>query len=451
MTTLDDALTPQKSEPIPASPRTWLNTIRIMRDQQKFYHDLFERYGDTARVSALNGEVVATRDPELIRQIFAQSPDLYDPFAVDTMRPLVGQGSLLVISGAEHKRGRKMLMPPFHGERMKAYGELIRERARAHLARFEVGQAMTLSEVMADISLDVIVRVVFGVVDEERAAPLAEALREMVGAISPMIVFSKAMQRSFFGLGPWETFQRHVKRAKALLDEEIDRKLEGDLGEDILSLLLQTEDEQGQGFEREELHGHLFTLLLAGHETTALSLAWAMYHLLSHPEALERLCEELDDSAGEQAEAIAKLPYVQAVINETLRLYPIVPDVLRALREPLRLGPYEVAAGEGVDVAIMAVHHDERVFERPMEFLPERFLERRYKPWEFMPFGGGHRRCIGAALASFEMAIVLAEWIGAWEFELLDERVEPKRRGITIGPDTGVRVRLTGRRGSAGV
>lgn len=263
-------------------------------------------------------------------------------------------------------------------------------------------------------------------------------------AIHPSFLFSKALQRSFLGLGPWAKFQDRMARSEHIIYKEMARKREQGFGEDILSMMMQARDEHDEGWSDATIRDHLFTLLAAGHETTAIAMTWCIYHIHRHPHVLERLRDEVDGAfeQGMELDQIAKLPYLNAVWKEAMRLYPILPDALRELNTPMELGPYKIDAGKVVGVSISGVHHDPELYEKPGEFCPERFLERSYKPWEFMPFGGGHRRCIGAAFAGYEMSIVLATWIREADITLLDTEVVPKRRSLTIATDKPVRVRV---------
>lgn len=421
-----------------------LVTYQIMQDHYKFYEQLYERYEDPVWVPTMHGQALLTHDPELARQIFAHShPEDYLPFAVSQMRPVLGDGSLLLMGGEAHKHERKLLMPPFHGERMRAYGESMRLAASRQLGRIQAGEEFVAQEVTTATSLEVIVRTVFGVVEEAKVIEMMAALEALVEALHPTVLFFKVLQRDVLGLGPWPKFLKAREVVDALIFEQIKaRRASDERGEDILSMMVEARYEDGQPMSDQALRDELVTLLIAGHETTGVALAWALYHLHRDPERLARLRLELEEAKDLELAQLARLPYLSAVCQETLRLFPIVPDVLRVLKAPMKLGEHEVEAGQLVGVAICSVHHDAELYPEPMAFRPERFLERKYKPWEYMPFGGGHRRCIGAAFASFELAIVLATWLNMASFELLDEEVRPKRRNVTLGPETGVRMRL---------
>ena len=434
---------PLLNTPPPGIDNRLVATWKLLRDNYGMYEELFAAHGDVVRVHAFNADVYMTNHPEHIRQILANAPDDYDPFAVGVLGPLIGEDSVFVTHGAEHKAQRKLLMPPFHGERMRAYGEVMREAARHQLDTIAVGDVCTAQEIAQKTSLEVIVRAVFGVSTPERVARVVQAIEETLAALHPLLLFVKGLQRPILGGGPWVKFQRALQVAQALLREEIAMKRAGDLGEDILSMLLQTRDEDGEPLSDETLQSHLFTLLVAGHETTGVALAWTMYHAHRHPEALATAREEIAAALarGDEADALAKLPYTTALWQESMRITPILPDIVRPLREPMQLGQHLVPAGKAVGVAISALHHDPELYPEPGRYRPERFIERKFKPWEYMPFGGGHRRCIGAAFAGYELTLVLTVWLGEAAFELLDDALAPVRRNVTIAPAGGVRLR----------
>jgi cytochrome P450 len=247
-----------------------------------------------------------------------------------------------------------------------------------------------------------------------------------------------------FGLSPWDRFEKSQNELRATLLQEIEKRdgsLEGRA--DILSLLIESRYEDGSKMDIEHLLDELGTFLFAGHETSAIAMAWAVYYLLNDTEAREKLVAELDANADKEPAEIARLPWLNAVVNESLRLNPIVGDVLRVLKEPMDLGEYRIPAGFAVAPQITLAHYNEAVFPNPERFDPSRFIDRRYSPAEYLPFGGGVRRCAGAAFALHEMAIVLATLFSKYELELQEAKpVVAKRRNVTIGPSTGIRVRI---------
>jgi cytochrome P450 len=442
---------PSASNELPPGPKIALfQTARYARDPYGFLCAMQREYGDLITVPTLNGTLVVIGDPAHVQQVFSADPETFAPFGARSIEPLVGPNSVLLLQGARHRRERKLLVPPFHGARMRAYGETIRRAALAAMTTWSVGQPFVMQGSTQWISLEVIVRAVFGVEDAAHIEALRAAIIELVAATVPSLVFFPWLRRPWGGLSPYNRYARALQRVEALIYGEIaDRRARPEEArEDILSLLLAARDEDGQGLRQEELRDELLTLLFAGHETTGIALAWANYWLHRHPGALDRLRAEVD-ALGDSPdpEVIARLPYLDAVCNETLRLHPIVPDVPRMLARPLELGGYRVAPPLGVDVATALVHRREALYPEPDLFRPERFLERRFTPFEFFPFGGGHRRCIGAAFATYELKIVLATFLRHAHLELAEpDAVKPARRNVVIGPATGVRMRLRERR-----
>lgn len=434
---------------LPLGPRgSLLPTLQLIRDPRAALEGWVRQYGDPFLLKALNGPVVITGREDLIRVIHGQDPNIYAPFATATIDPLMGSGSMLILEGEPHRRERRLIMPMFHGDRMKAYGESMQQCA---LDRFDVCRAqpeiLTLN-MMTDISLEIIVRTIFGGSDPEFASHLIRASQKVVACASPLLFFSRKSHVSFLGLSPWDRWKKAKNELQHYLDQVIEkRQRSSDTGEDILSLLCSATYEDGQPITREHIYSELITFLFAGHETTALTLTWAMYHLHRNPAAYASLVQELDSLEDDSPARLAAAPYLKATVQETLRVHPIVTETLRKLKAPLTLGDYRLPAGMAVAPATVLAHYNPATYEEPEKFRPERFMERSYSPFQYMPFGGGHRRCIGAAFASFETAIVLGTLLKRFQFELVDSApVVPKRRNVTIGPSTAVPLRFVGPR-----
>lgn len=417
-----------------------LQTYRLMTDPYRYYAAMRRTYGDEFIVPALNGRVLVVTTPDGVKDVFTAPPEVYASFGTEPLGPVLGSFSVISVSGEAHKRARKLLMPPFHGARMRAYGETMRAVARAELSRIRPGQAMPAHELTRRISLEVILRTVFGAEGEmaERARAQLEAI---LGGFSPAYLFIKVMQQRF--VPAWRRFlearselAEYVRRGTAM------RRAEGPNGrEDILTMLALAEHDDGSELSDAEITDHLLTLLVAGHETTAIALAWAIYWLARTPEALASLRQELDAHAAADPEATAKLPYLSAVCDESLRLNTIVPDPLRLLAQPWTIRGHALPAGLGICIASDVIHQDPAVHPEPTRFRPERFLEKKPSPFELLPFGGGHRRCIGAAFSDFEARIALAEAVRSFSWRLVHDDPEPVvRRNVTMGPARGVPV-----------
>lgn len=426
---------------LPPGPRSSLSQLAALQDPFPWMLAFAKRHADPATTPILGGDpLVLTWDAEGAKAVFTADPDSFTSGVNDALAVIVGDGSIFLMAGERHRRARKLLAPPFHGERMRAYGEIMRNAARRQTARLPRGDVFPLVEATQAITLDVIIEAVFGVRDEARVRTLHEAIVGLVASFGPFVAM-KGLQRDLWGLSPWARFKKKADALHALLDALIAEK-RSNPGEDIVSLLLATRDEAGDALSPREVTEQLLSFVVAGHETTATTLAWAMDQLHRDPALLARLRAELDALGPSPApEAVAKLPLLDAVCNETLRLYPPVPMVLRKLARDFELKGYALPAGTTVAVATYMAHHREAVFADAGSFKPERFVGRSYTPFEFMPFGGGVRRCLGAAFAHYELKIVLAELLAAGAFTLR----EPKPLGRafrigTFGPSTGVRM-----------
>ena len=438
----------QRAEDVLTGPRgRILPTIRLMREPRAYYDALFQEYGDPVILHALNGNVVLTGTPEGAKAVFSQPPDDYLPFGVEASRALVGPNSLFLIAGERHKEERKLLRPPFHGQRMKGQGETIARITREVFGKLKDGQDFIAQDEFMRVSLEVITRVIFGATDQDEVDALVEAIDNLLDNLNPLLLFSPKLQVAPLGFGPWAKFQQRIARLDALLEQRIARHKESGPGDDILSMLLESKYEDGSSMSNEAMRDELMTLLFAGHETTAIALSWALYHLHRSPGTLKTLRAEIDGEASDDPITRSKLPYLLGTCQETLRISPIVTDVLRKLNAPMEFMGMQVEAGWSLAVSIVTLHFDPNIYEDPEAFQPERFIDRKYSPFEYMPFGGGHRRCIGAAFAMFEMAIVLDTLLGEFELELKEPgEVKPVRRNITMGPETGIRMKLVSKR-----
>jgi cytochrome P450 len=407
----------------------------------RFLDACHERCGDyfTLRPQP-DRELVVTADPEAVRLVFTGDPDvLYAGEGNITLAPLLGPGSVLLLDGAEHLRHRRLLLPPFHGERMRAYGEVMEEAAMRRIAGWPSGRSFQVLPSMQAITLEVIMRAVFGFEDRERRKRIGGTLRRLLDSVaSAPRVLALALTANRNGpLSPWRRFAALRERADELLYSEIAARRsapEGEAGDDIFSLLLAARDPGGNPLSDSELRDELMTLLLAGHETTATALAWTFERLTRSPAVLDRLIAA--EAAGDQS-------YLDAVVKETLRLRPVVPAVVRRLQAPIELGGWELPAGVNVAPSIYLLHRRPDIYPEPLEFRPERFLDDPPGTYEWIPFGGGVRRCLGASFAAFEMKVVIR---AALRSRRLRARpgARPEgvtRRAITFAPSRGGRIR----------
>jgi cytochrome P450 len=407
------------------------------------------KYGDPFRIGTQSGPLTITGHPEAIRTIYTADPDTFDTWGGDVAEPVFGRTSLVVSSGARHRRDRKLLTPPFNAASMRAYGAIIAEAAEEAALRWSPGRPFLMLDTTQDIALDVIVRVVFGIEGRERVAKTRAAVLRLIESLSPLIFIFMALRRDFGGFGPWARYRRALEGLNELLGEEIrTRRAEPTERTDILSLMMRARYDDGSAMSDTELIDQLRTLLFAGHETTAIALAWVFYGLHKEPATLARLLGEID-ALGQDAEAdaLTSLPYLEAACLEGLRIHPPVVDVGRVPRAPFELMGYTIPAGEAINPSPLILHMREDLYPEPERFRPERFIERKFTPFEYIAFGGGARRCLGAAFALYEMKIVVGTLLRAYRLRLVsDAPIAHVRRGITLGPRGGVPMTLVSRR-----
>jgi cytochrome P450 len=397
-----------------------------------------KRYGDIYTVPLpIFGVGCYVSDPEAIREMLTgDQSDLLAGEANEPLSPVVGKKSLLTLDGREHLRQRKLLLPPFQGSAVHNFREVIREVAEAEVGSWHEGQELVMRERMRALTFEVIVRAVFGITDRERIERLRRALVSLL-EMQMIVALPRALRRDFGWWSPWGKFQRRLRAADALLYEEIERRRSTpDLEErtDVLSLLLRARDEEDKAMSDLELRDELMTMLLAGHETTATGLAFVFDLLLHSPSVLARLLDELD---GEDD------TYLDAVVTETLRVRPVIDANERTLTEPRMICGWELPPGIRVYPAIVVVHLREDLYPEPYEFRPERFITEEAPSYAWLPFGGGIRRCIGAALAQLEMAEVIRTVVSRVELEPIRPDPEPVvMRGVTLVPRRGTTVRV---------
>jgi cytochrome P450 len=433
---------------LPPGPRepALIQSVRFWRRPIDALVKWHRRYGDVFTVHfAIVGTGVYVADPQAVREMFTgDQSDLHAGEANEPVAPVLGDHSVLVLDGPEHLRQRKLLLPPFQGSAVKRFRDVIREVAEAEVDAWEPGARFPIRDRMRSLTFAVICRAVFGMAERERIARLEEAMKAVAdGAWT--IYTPRWLRRDVGRLSPWGVLQRRLRRFDALIYEEIERRRrEHDLDErtDVLSLLLQARDEEGRPMSDIELRDELMTMLAAGHETTATGLAFAFDLLLHHPRELRRLRDELD--GGDES-------YADAVATETLRLRPVIDAAERTLKAPRTIAGWDLPAGVKVYPAIGLIHRREDIYPRAEEFLPERFVGGRAESYTWIPFGGGIRRCIGAALAQAEMSEVLKVVVPRTDLRALRPRPDPGvLRGVTVSPKYGVPVEVVARRPPAG-
>jgi cytochrome P450 len=430
--------------PGPRLPRR-LQGLALALRPASFIDACHRRYGDVVVFRGWDGCTAMVFDPELVKQVLQAPPGrLRAGKARSELAPVVGERSVVVLDGPEHIRQRRLLLPSFHGERMRAYEAMIREATDRAIEAWPVNRPFTLLPSMQSLTLDVIARVVFGVDDAVRAKELKGRLRRIVDPAPDrlrQILPAMTSRRSNGGASPRS--DARLRLVDELLYEEISRRRAAlDLCErdDLLSVLLFSRDETGQAMSDEELRDELVTLLVAGYETTALALAWAFELLLRDRPVLKRVLDELSDGAD---------GYLDAAIKETLRLRPLGPGVSRVVcDEPYELGGYLIPPGARIQAPIAAIHRRPDLYPEPLAFRPERFLGPEAPDQHaWLPFGGGTRRCLGASFATFEMKLVIGRVLERARLGLVGRRLGRNvrkgimlRRGVMFAPQKGVRV-----------
>jgi cytochrome P450 family 110 len=447
---------------LPLGPQTPA-VIQLMRwifSPMSFMDECTSRYGDmfTIDIGQNNAKLVFVSNPQALQQILTQDTkaDFHAPGELNgVFKSLLGDNSVICLSGSSHKRQRQLMMPSFHGDRMRTYSDVINQATTETLDRVQSGQTLDVRLVTQSITLQVIMQAVFGLDRGERAEKLEHVLKELLDrGSSPMSVamlYFPFLQQEWGGITPWAIQLRVQREIDALLYAEIqERRQHPDPSRtDILSLLMTAQDEAGESMTDVELRDELMTLLVAGHETTATALAWALYWIHKLPAVKAKLVAELD-LLGEcpDLNSILKAPYLDAVCNETLRIHPVAMLTFpRVSNQTVNLAGREIPPQTVVIGSIYSLHQREDLYPQPSEFKPERFLERQFSPFEFLPFGSGARRCIGSALAMFELKLALAKIVSRWELELVDKRdIHPKRRGLVTAPERPIQLLVKGQR-----
>ncbi|AFZ03925.1 cytochrome P450 [Calothrix sp. PCC 6303] len=442
--------------------RWFVSPLSLLEECTKNYGDIF-----TLSVSPQLTPVVIVSNPVALQQILTgdSSGNFSAPgYKNSTFGSIFGPSSLISISSTEHQRQRQLLTPAFHGDRMRSYAGTIRDITEGVMGTLETDKSFSTRDITQAISLRTIVKLVFGFYEGESAKQMENLLNEMLNNISSpggaAMLYLRFLQRDW---GSWSPWNKHIK-----LQQEIDNLLYSEIKQrrkqadtsksDILSLMMSARDEAGESMSDQELRDELLTLLIAGQETTATALAWALYWIHKLPAVREKLLAEIDSlyensSDNSDINAINKLPYLNAVCCETLRIYPVAMQTfIRRVEKPLQISGYDLQPGTLLYGSVYLTHQRQDLYPEPKQFRPERFLEKQFSPYEFLPFGGGVRRCIGAAFALFEMKVVLVKILSTYSLNLVDNiEVQPKRRGLVTAPASPINMVITGRRNSSNI
>ena len=464
--------------PSPKTPKL-LNLLRWIIQPIEYLDECDRRYGDSFELDFGTGRpFVFLSNPKAVEQIFTAPIGAFDSGRGNwLLRPTLGDNSLLLLDGEQHQRQRQLIMPSFHGERMRAYGGIIRQTTDRVMQQWEVGKLFSVRPFMQEISLRVIMQAVFGLADsgladsgladsglaeqEESAYRRPNRSEQLKAALDNFLRLTASRLGFAIGIFPWmradlgawspgSQFNRMKQEIDELLYAEIrERRANFDPGRsDILSMLLGARDEAGQSMTDEELRDELITLLLAGHETTATALSWALYWIHKLPHIRETVMAELQAlGSNPDPMAIARAPYLSAICSETLRIYPVaIITESRIAKMPIEVMGRSFDTEAMLAPCIYLIHQREDLYPNPRQFKPERFLERQYSPYEYLPFGGSNRRCIGAAFALFEMKLALAHILTHAHLDLTSDRpIKPVRRGVTVAPKGGINLVMTER------
>jgi cytochrome P450 len=447
-------LDPLEPAGLATPPRVQLpRLVQMLRFNQRQIEFVFRARRELGEVFSMHGAtedaVVVTSHPDHVRSLFTASPEQAPSLTGESpLRPIVGPDSVLTAVGPRHMRQRKLLLPPFHGEAIEAYTQMISEATEREIDRWPIGEPFALAPRMQAITLDVIMAGIFGIEGKPRRGTPEHGLRQLIRRLVAASTKPAAQVGELLHIGRDEAVGP-MKAGLNLLDRQMYAVIEGrrrtsDLDErrDILSLLLQARTEEGEELSDKELRDELLVLVLAGHETTANSLAWAWERLVRTPQAHTALLDAVRSGKGAEDQ-------IEATIVEAMRSRPVIPLIGRRVTVPWRLGEHAVPAGTAITMSILLVHHREDLYPRPFDFRPERFLGGR-KPgtYEWIPFGGGIRRCLGAALAMAEQRVVLEAM--ARRLDLEADQPAPERalhRNVTMIPARGGRVVLRSRHG----
>lgn len=431
----------------------FLQQIETIFYPLEFLDRCAKEYGDIFLTNSFgNIETLVVSHPQDLQELFNPTNKILDaPGAANEMfKPQLGENSLIIQDGERHQKQRKLIMPPFHGEQMVNYGQQICAITQQMIQCLKPGETFIARHLSEEITMAIILKIVFGIEEKfryEKLKDLITSWQDLTSSpLSASVLLLPFLQKDLGAWSPWGKFQR--------LRQQIDEKLMTEIADhrqqtqssssDVLSLLIEAKYENGEVMSNVELKDNLLTLLVAGHETTATAIAWALYWIHQQPEIYEKLLSELQSLNTPDPIKIAQLPYLTAVCQETLRIYPVVLFTFpRVTLRAVNLRGYDVAAGTYVTPCIYLTHHREDLYPQPDKFLPERFINRKYSPYEFWPFGGGSRQCLGQVFALFEMKLILATILLNSQLKLEEKApVPPGRRGFLMGPKGGVKMSL---------
>ncbi|NJL09692.1 MAG: cytochrome P450 [Calothrix sp. SM1_7_51] len=438
----------------PKSPG-WIQNIQLMTDFLGYLENLGKRYGDIYLMQLLGNPTVLVSDPEAIRKIFTDITEIKSPGELNQVSiPLTGKKGILTLDGLHHKHMRKLLMPAFHGAHIKNYGQSICNLAIKVMNQQEIGKPFSACASIEDITLQIILKVILGLEEGERYQKFRQLIPSLLNfSLSPLMAlfFSlPILQKDLGSWSPWGKFLNLRRQLDELLYAEVIlcRKQANPSRTDIVSLLVSACDEAGEPLSNQDVRDMLLSLLYAGQDASATAIAWAVYWVHKYPTVHKKLLAEIN-SLGESPDpvSISRLPYLSAVCNEALRLYPTqVLTFGRKAQSHIELMGYEFSPGTIFMANIYQTHQREDLYPQASQFKPERFLERQFSPYEFSTFWWCDRGCLGVALVLFEMKLILATIISNYELALVDKKPEkPKCKGILFPPANGLKMAIVAR------
>jgi cytochrome P450 len=445
----DQALPPGPRAPKLAQTAKWLfRALPILEDAAKRYGEPF-----TLRLAGFP-TMVFVWSPDEVRKIFTAEPSqLHGGEGAAILLPLLGRNSTLLLDGPQHLRRRRLLLPPFHGERITAYADVMREVTHHSIDGWPLGTEVSIQPYMKQITMEIILRAIFGLDHGPRVEALTALLAELIELAASPVSVIPPLQRDWGAWSPWGKFLRKRAECDAAIYDLITelRRAKTPGRKDVLSLLLEARDEDGQPLSDAELRDELVTFIAAGHETSATSLAWAFERILAVEGVLDKLLDELATTVGLGNDIglddLPKLKYLDAVIKEVLRFRPMVPNMTRTVKVPFEVGGYTLPPGTVVVAAQHLTHRMPQLFPEPDRFMPERWSTFKADPYNYYPFGGGTRRCIGINFAMYELKVILATILSRVSLKLAPGyRARTVRRMVILAPSEGTRLVVAERR-----
>ena len=441
----------------PDGPKTHplLQLLWWMKDTLGYMKKGVQNYGDifAARLGSSNPTLYVS-NPQAIAQIFAGESKQFSNPGNQLFKPILGASSLIVLTGAEHHRHRQLIMPSFHGNRMKTYGQVIGKVAEEMFDTLSPGEAFAARSITEKISGEIILKLVIGNSNPERFQQLSQLISATLKfAKIPLVsslFFLPFLRKDWGRWSPWGYVCHLLRQIDDLIYAEIHDCRQGNYPErtDILSLLVAARDENGEGMSDRELRDEVITLAFGGEDGIASSMAWALYWTHRYPDIRKKLVAEFE-SLGPSPDPLEvfRLPYLSIVCKEILRISPVeIQTQPRIVSEEVEMQGYTLPKGTVVMPSIYLLHRREDLFPEPEQFKPERFLERKFTYYEYIPFGGGSRRCVGAALAEFILKLVLTKVLSSYDLILTNNEVSPTLSGLNLVPSNGVEMKFIGKK-----